>query len=250
MKVLTMRCKQSYRPLLLFFIVLSGSTVFLNSLADDGYTTTVTQRFTIVLTTTKTETTDTTITVYVTRTETVETFIETQKVVMKPTTVLIPTFVVVQYATSGCAGPEGPCWASIEKRTLVQYIRVWVNTPTTITSLITSSHTITETLEATQVEKMVRTLTEFVTFTLENVYTSIYSPPTSQAEAVLSAPLSNYFPWILGAIIIILIAALAMRSRRPRVEAPARIAGAYCVSCGAVIPANVKYCPQCGAPQK
>ncbi|MEM2901886.1 MAG: zinc ribbon domain-containing protein [Candidatus Bathyarchaeia archaeon] len=247
-----MHCMKGYHPLLLFLIVLSVSTVFLNSLADNGYTTTVTQRFTTVLTTTKTETTDTTITAYVTRTETVETYIETHKVVMKPTTVLIPTFVVVQYVTSGCAAPGGStiCWAAIEKRTLVQYIQVWVNTPTTITSLITSSNTITETIEATQVGKMVRTLTEFITFTLENVYTSIYSPPTTQTGAGVAALLSNYLPWILGAIIIILIAALAMRSRRPRIEAPARIAGVYCVSCGAVIPANVKYCPQCGAPQK
>lgn len=234
------------RALLMVFIVIFSLSVLLNASAESGYTTTVTERYTTVLTSTKTETLETTTTDYVTRTEVMETYIETQRVIVTPTMVLVPTQIVT---VSPCDVP--PC--ALEPMTVTKWVRVWINSPTTVKSLITSSTTITVTSEETKVDNVIKTKTELITLTLENVYTSVSTPPqtaTTQPESNINSLLSSNLMWILLIIIIILVVVLMMRLRRPRAAAPApRAAAVYCIKCGTPISAEAKKCPECGASQ-
>ncbi|MEM3079063.1 MAG: zinc ribbon domain-containing protein [Thermoproteota archaeon] len=102
-------------------------------------------------------------------------------------------------------------------------------------------------------EKSTRTTVEPITLTLENVYTSYVTYPATitserREETNITNLISSNLTWILIIIIVALIAALAVKTRRP--AGKPSIIGRYCVNCGAQIPAAVAYCPHCGALQK
>jgi hypothetical protein len=112
--------------------------------------------------------------------------------------------------------------------------------------------TTTETIETTSLEESTRTTEEPITLTIENVYTYLTYPAiTTTSEQWEGANIANLvlsnLMWIL-VILVALIAALTIRTRRP--AGRPRITGRFCVNCGAQIPAAVAYCPHCGAPQE
>ena len=108
------------RAILLALIVIFSLNMIHFASAENGYTTTVTERNTTVLTSTKTETLETTTTDYVTQTEVIETYIETQQVIVTPTMVLVPTQIVT---VPPCDVP--PC--ALEPMTVTKLVRVWIN---------------------------------------------------------------------------------------------------------------------------
>ncbi|MEM2122331.1 MAG: zinc ribbon domain-containing protein [Candidatus Bathyarchaeia archaeon] len=78
--------------ILLILIIASASTSLLaNTLPENGYTTTITERRTTTLTTTRTETVEVTVTTSLTRTSTVEIPVSTRGVILVQRTTLIPT---------------------------------------------------------------------------------------------------------------------------------------------------------------
>jgi len=255
------------QPLLILLIVSASSSLLVNTLQENVSTTMVTERYTTTITTPRTETVDITVTTHTTKISTLESTVTTRRIILIQRTVLVPTTIRTSYITvqtvlsTTCwrEGMEMHCEGVYYRNTIGAaaiirtYVPAIVQEPLTVTSESTIYRTTTETLETTSLGKSTRTTEEPITLTIENVYTSYLTYPatTTTPEREGGANIANLFSsnlmWIL-VILVALIAALTIRTRRP--AGRPRITGRFCVNCGAQIPAAVAYCPHCGAPQE
>ncbi|MEM3677444.1 MAG: zinc ribbon domain-containing protein [Candidatus Bathyarchaeia archaeon] len=265
--------------ILILIIALASLSLLADASPEGGHTTTVTELRTTTLTTTRTETVDVTVTTLLTRTSTVEIPVTTRGVILVQRTTLIPTTIattfthttVVPYTTCTIRTVTFPhitarfpiCTVIYETHTIGgaalarTYVPAIVQVPITITSETTLLSATTETLETTTLGRSTRTVEEPIVLTLENVYTSYVTYPATPTPTPerpggydygLPRLMAGNLPWIIIALIAIVAALIVGARRRPRFKPG--MAAVYCINCGAQIPGDVKYCPNCGAPQK
>jgi hypothetical protein len=230
---------------------ISGQTV---------YTTTVTEIFTTVISTLKTELLENTITFTITENVTSLTEVETHKTVLHPTVILSPTQVMVEetyIVTKYVHKPDGSVEPVFEKRVRQvqknKFATRLVTMPTIITSTKTNTATIKQTVESRIVSITTQSKTEITTMTLEKVYTSTgtsSASTTNQEWIIISDLFYDFFLWILFLVALIVAGAFVFLYRRSRIRSGKAVLQSFCISCGSPIPSGVKHCPECGASQK
>ncbi|MEM1588698.1 MAG: zinc ribbon domain-containing protein [Candidatus Bathyarchaeia archaeon] len=260
---------------LMLILSLSYSSLLAYISSENVYTTTVTEYLTTTITTTRTETIDIPITSTFTRISTLEIPVTTSGTILVWRTVLVPTTIRTSFIYTTTASYLSctkilvtypyitatipACTIIYEIHTVAggailrTYVPEVVQEQFTITSKTTIFNTVTETLETVILQKSTRTMEEPIILTMENVYTSYVthpSTPTSEQQPGYNivSLISNNLAWFLIIILMALIIVLIARKRRPAFKPSGKMM--YCINCGAQIPSDIKYCPHCGASQK